>query len=72
MPADQQTSLQLWGIPFAVKDNIDVKGFRTTSACQDFAVREAETSAPAVQALLDAGLHSRFLKLINANKSLSS
>lgn len=44
----------LWGIPFAVKDNIDVAGFKTTAACKDFAY-EPEDSAPAVQALLNAG-----------------
>ncbi|MEQ8479729.1 MAG: allophanate hydrolase [Hoeflea sp.] len=27
----------LWGIPFAVKDNIDVQGMPTTAACPDFA-----------------------------------
>ena len=44
----------LWGIPFAVKDNIDVAGFKTTAACKEFAY-EPEDSAPAVQALLNAG-----------------
>jgi len=44
----------LWGIPFAVKDNVDVAGFKTTAACNDFAY-EPEDNAPAVQALLDAG-----------------
>lgn len=44
----------LWGIPFAVKDNIDVAGLPTTAACPAFA-RVAEAHAPAVARLLDAG-----------------
>jgi allophanate hydrolase len=44
----------LWGIPFAVKDNIDVAGMTTTAACKAFA-RRADATAPVVQALLDAG-----------------
>ena len=44
----------LWGVPFAVKDNIDAAGLPTTAACPDFAFVPT-TSAPAVQRLLDAG-----------------
>ncbi len=44
----------LWGIPFAIKDNIDVAGLPTTAACKVFA-HTAEATAPVVQALLDAG-----------------
>ena len=44
----------LWGVPFAVKDNIDVLGLPTTAACPGFSYRPAR-SAPAVQRLLDAG-----------------
>jgi allophanate hydrolase len=44
----------LWGLPFAVKDNIDVAGLPTTVACPAFAYT-AERTAPAAQAVLDAG-----------------
>jgi len=44
----------LHGVPFAVKDNLDVAGLPTTAACPGFAYVPAHT-APAVQRLLDAG-----------------
>jgi allophanate hydrolase len=44
----------LWGIPFAVKDNIDTAGLPTTVACPDFA-RTPDRSAPVVRRLLAAG-----------------
>lgn len=47
-------AMPLYGVPFAVKDNIDVAGMPTTAACPDFAYIATET-APAVQRLLDAG-----------------
>jgi allophanate hydrolase len=46
--------LPLYGIPFAVKDNIDVAGLPTTAACPAFAYT-AQESAPAVARLLEAG-----------------
>ena len=47
-------SLPLWGVPFAVKDNIDVAGMPTTAACPDYAYQPA-ASAFVVQRLIDAG-----------------
>ncbi|MBI2783515.1 MAG: allophanate hydrolase [Gammaproteobacteria bacterium] len=44
----------LFAIPFAVKDNIDVAGLPTTAGCPAFAYTP-ESTAPAVQKLLDAG-----------------
>jgi allophanate hydrolase len=46
--------LPLYGIPFAVKDNMDVAGMETTAGCPGFAYTAAQT-APVVQRLLDAG-----------------
>ena len=46
--------LPLYGIPFAVKDNIDVEGFTTTAACAEFAYR-ATGDAFAVKRLKQAG-----------------
>lgn len=44
----------LWGIPFAVKDNIDVENMPTTAGCPSYAYTP-DTNAPVVQLLLDAG-----------------
>jgi len=46
--------LPLWGIPFAIKDNIDLAGVPTTAACPAYAYTP-EVSATVVQRLLDAG-----------------
>jgi allophanate hydrolase len=47
-------TLPLYGVPFGVKDSIDVAGHPTTLACPDYAYI-AEETAPVVQRLLDAG-----------------
>jgi len=49
-PAD----LPLYGVPFAVKDNIDVGGMPTTAACPDFSY-DPQRSAVAVARLERAG-----------------
>ncbi|MCC8402693.1 allophanate hydrolase [Paraburkholderia sp. MMS20-SJTN17] len=46
--------MPLFGVPFAVKDNIDVAGIPTTAACEAFAYTP-RTSAFVVDRLLDAG-----------------
>jgi len=53
-PEGTKGKLSLYGAPFAVKDNIDVKGLPTTAGCPDFAY-VAQKTAPVVQRLLDAG-----------------
>ncbi len=54
LDAEKQNGRPLWGVPFAVKDNMDVAGLATTAACPGYAT-VAERTAPAVQRLLDAG-----------------
>lgn len=46
--------LPLYGVPFAIKDNIDLDGVPTTAACPEFAFRP-DRSAYVVQLLIDAG-----------------
>ena len=46
--------LPLYGIPFVIKDNIDLAGTATTAGCPGFAYTPAQ-SAFVVQRLLDAG-----------------
>ena len=46
--------LPLYGIPFAVKDNIDVAGWPTTAGCPEFAYI-ASSDATVVQRLRQAG-----------------
>ena len=47
-------ALPLYGLPFAVKDNIDVAGMPTTAACKEFAHTPAK-SATVVNRLIQAG-----------------
>ncbi len=44
----------LYGVPFAIKDNIDLAGSPTTAACPEFGYA-AQESAVVVQRLLEAG-----------------
>lgn len=46
--------LPLYGVPFAIKDNIDLAGIPTTAACPAFEY-EAEKSAFVVEQLIQAG-----------------
>jgi allophanate hydrolase len=54
LEGESPDSLPLYGIPFAVKDNIDLQGLPTTAACPAFAYEPTE-SATVVQLLIDAG-----------------
>jgi allophanate hydrolase len=54
LAATGNPSLPLYGVPFAVKDNIDVAGMPTTAACPDFAYM-ARKDATAVARLRAAG-----------------
>lgn len=47
-------NLPLYGIPFAIKDNIDAAGWATTVACPDFAFHPKK-NATVVEKLLNAG-----------------
>jgi allophanate hydrolase len=46
--------LPLYGVPFAVKDNIDIAGMPTTAACPAYGYTPSR-SAPVIDRLLDAG-----------------
>ncbi len=50
----RMNDLPLYGIPFVIKDNIDLAGVPTTAGCPAFAYTP-ERSAAAVQRLIDAG-----------------
>ncbi|MDH5579470.1 MAG: allophanate hydrolase, partial [Betaproteobacteria bacterium] len=54
LDAKSPAQLPLYGVPFAIKDNIDLAGRPTTAACPDYAYTPT-ASAPVVQRLIDAG-----------------
>ena len=54
LESSDREQLPLYGVPFAIKDNIDLAGVPTTAACPEFSYIP-EHSAPVVQALIDAG-----------------
>ena len=54
LEACEPASLPLYGLPFAVKDNLDVAGAPTTAGCPSYAYRP-ERSAPVVERLEAAG-----------------
>jgi allophanate hydrolase len=54
LDGEARNALPLFGVPFAVKDNIDVAGLPTTAACPDFSY-EPDGDATVVGLLLAAG-----------------
>jgi allophanate hydrolase len=55
IPKEDRIKYPLYGIPFAVKDNIDVIHLPTTGGCPTFAQQPANESAPIVIKLEEAG-----------------
>jgi allophanate hydrolase len=54
LPGLDPAAHPLWGVPFAIKDNIDLAGIPTTAACPAFS-HTPENSAHVVQQLIAAG-----------------
>ncbi len=54
MSADERAAKPLWGIPFAIKDNIDLAGVPTTAGCPAYAYTPQQ-SATVVELLIEAG-----------------
>ena len=54
LTASDIEKLPLWGIPFAIKDNIDLKGVPTTAGCPEYAYFPSE-HATVVERLVAAG-----------------
>ena len=51
---DPTTRHPLFGIPFSIKDSIDIEGVTTTAACPEYAFI-AEKDAPSYATLIEAG-----------------
>lgn len=51
---EMDSDLPFWGIPFAVKDNIDVAGMETTAACPEYKYM-ADENAEVVDRLISMG-----------------
>ncbi len=54
LEASDPADLPLYGIPFAIKDNIDLAGVPTTAACEAYSY-VPEASCPVVEKLIQAG-----------------
>lgn len=54
LPSEKKARLPLFGLPFAIKDNIDLAGLPTTAACPAYAYQPKE-SAIVVERLIAAG-----------------
>ncbi len=54
LPPKPTPQLPLYGVPFAIKDNIDLAEIKTTAACPDFAYLP-QASATVVEKLIAAG-----------------
>lgn len=50
----EANSLPLWGVPFVIKDNIDLANIPTTAACKEYSYTPTE-SATVVKELIEAG-----------------
>lgn len=54
LPTAVRAKMPLYGVPFVVKDNIDVVGYNTTAGCPEYAYRP-DKNAFVVDRLLEAG-----------------
>ncbi|UJR35719.1 hypothetical protein I4U23_028469 [Adineta vaga] len=55
IPTEDRSKFRLYGIPFAVKDNVNVVNLPTTAGCPAFACETATENAPVVEKLEQAG-----------------